>query len=84
MMQGSAMSLEIEKKLHEEKSPYQTIAIYETKSFGRLMTLDGAVMLTSRDNFIYHEMMAHPALFNHQNPKEVAIVGGGDCARRSF
>lgn len=43
------------------------------------MTLNGLTKLTSRDNFIYHEMMSHPALYNHQNPKDVAIVGGGDC-----
>ncbi|MFT5395298.1 MAG: spermidine synthase [Gammaproteobacteria bacterium] len=73
------MSLEINQKLHEEKSPYQSIAIYETKTFGRLMTLDNLTMLTSRDNFIYHEMMSHPALYNHPNPKDVAIVGGGAC-----
>lgn len=77
--QGHAMSLEINQKLHEEKTPYQTIAIYETKAFGRLMTLDGLTMLTSRDNFIYHEMLSHPALYNHPNPKDVAIIGGGDC-----
>lgn len=77
--QGHAMSLDINQKLHEEKSPHQTIAVYETKTFGRLMTLDGLTMFTSRDNFIYHEMMSHPALYNHPNPKDVAIVGGGDC-----
>lgn len=76
---GYAMSLEINKKLHEEQTPYQMIEIYETKTFGNLMTLDGITMLTSRDNFIYHEMMSHPVLFNHPNPKDVAIVGGGDC-----
>ena len=36
-------------------------------------------MLTDRDNFIYHEMMTHPALFTHPSPKRVAIIGGGDC-----
>ncbi|GJM04255.1 MAG: polyamine aminopropyltransferase [marine bacterium B5-7] len=77
--QGHAISLESNQKLHEEKSPYQTIAIYDTKTFGRLMTLDGLSMLTTRDNFIYHEMMSHPAMYNHPNPKDVAIVGGGDC-----
>ena len=76
---GFAMSLEITEKLHEEESSYQKIEIYETKSFGRLMTLDGLVMLTSRDNFVYHEMMTHPALYNHPNPKDIVIVGGGDC-----
>tara|TARA_R110000782_G_scaffold16289_8_gene46865 strand:- start:313 stop:1146 length:834 start_codon:yes stop_codon:yes gene_type:complete len=77
--QGHAISLEIDQKLHEEKSLHQIIAIYETKTFGRLMTLDGVIMMTSRDNFIYHEMLSHPALYNHPNPKDVAIVGGGDC-----
>lgn len=73
------MSLEINKKLHEEQTPYQKIEVYETRTFGNLMTLDGITMLTTRDNFIYHEMLSHPALYNHQNPKDIAIVGGGDC-----
>ena len=76
---GFGMSLEISEKLHEEQSPYQKIEIYQTKTFGRLMTLDGLTMVTDRDNFVYHEMMSHPVLFNHPNPKDVAIVGGGDC-----
>ncbi len=77
--QGSAISLKIKTKVHEEKSPYQRIEIYETETFGTLMTLDGLVMVTDRDNFIYHEMMSHPALFTHPDPKRVLIVGGGDC-----
>ena len=76
---GSAFSLRIARKLHDEQTPYQRIEIYETERFGRLMTLDGLVMLTDRDNFIYHEMMTHPALFTHHNPKKVLIIGGGDC-----
>ncbi len=78
---GSAFSLRLAEsgKLHEERTPYQTIAIYETATFGRLMTIDGFVMLTSRDNFIYHEMMAHPVLYSHPAPRRVLIVGGGDC-----
>jgi spermidine synthase len=43
------------------------------------MVIDGCVMLTERDNFLYHEMMSHPAVFTHPNPKRVAIIGGGDC-----
>jgi len=76
---GSAFSLAIKGKVHEEQTPYQTLAIYETTHFGYLMTLDGCVMLTSRDNFIYHEMMTHPALCSHPEPKRVLIIGGGDC-----
>ena len=76
---GFGMVIQIREKLHEEQSEYQRIEIYETETFGRLMTLDGLTMLTSRDNFIYHEMMSHPVLFTHTNPRQIAIVGGGDC-----
>ncbi len=76
---GYGMSIKIREKIHDEKTPYQRIEVYETETFGRLMTLDGITMLTSRDNFIYHEMLTHPALFTHSNPKKVIIVGGGDC-----
>ncbi len=77
--QGSAISLKIKTRVHEEQSSYQRIEIYETETFGTLMTLDGLVMVTDRDNFVYHEMMSHPALFSHPHPKRVLVIGGGDC-----
>lgn len=77
--EGTSFGLEITEKLHEEQTQYQFLEVYDTKTFGKLMVLDGCVMLTSRDNFLYHEMMTHPALFTHPNPKTVAIIGGGDC-----
>lgn len=76
---GSAFSLKTVKMLESIKSDYQQIDIYETESFGNLMVIDGCTMLTSRDNFLYHEMMSHPALFSHPNPNNVLIIGGGDC-----
>lgn len=76
---GTAFSMEIHEILHKEQTPFQKIEIFSTKSFGKLMTIDGYVMLTERDNFIYHEMMTHPALYSHVNPENVVIVGGGDC-----
>lgn len=76
---GSAISLKLIRKLHEEQSPYQRLEIYETATFGHLMVIDGCVMLSQRDNFIYHEMMAHPALNAHPEPRRILIVGGGDC-----
>ncbi|WP_152208537.1 polyamine aminopropyltransferase [Marinobacter changyiensis] len=77
--EGTAFSLKVKSKLHEEQSKFQKLEIYETATFGNLMVLDGCVMLTSRDNFLYHEMMTHPALFTHKSPKKIVIVGGGDC-----
>ena len=76
---GTAFSLEIEEKLHEEQTPFQKIEIFLTKTFGKMLVIDGFIMLTERDNFIYHEMIAHPALYSHANPINVVIVGGGDC-----
>ena len=76
---GTALSFEIEERLHQEQTPFQNVEIYSTKSFGTLMVIDGFIMLTERDNFIYHEMLVHPALFSHPNPESVVIAGGGDC-----
>ena len=76
---GTRFGLEIETKLSEVKTAYQTIEIYQTRTFGKLMVIDGCIMLTERDNFLYHEMMSHPALFTHPNPEKIAIIGGGDC-----
>ena len=76
---GSAYSLRVRALLHEEKSPYQHIAVYDTETFGNLLVIDGFIMLSARDNFLYHEMMSHPALFTHEDPRKVVIVGGGDC-----
>ena len=78
---GSAFSLRLGpgRKLHEEQTPYQRIAIYDTGYYGNLMVIDGFIMLSARDNFLYHEMMAHPALFTHAAPRRVLIIGGGDC-----
>jgi spermidine synthase len=76
---GFGMLLKIQQRIYEEQTPFQKIEIYQTETFGRLMTLDGITMLTSRDNFIYHEMMTHPVMFSHSYAKDVVIVGGGDC-----
>jgi len=76
---GSALSIRIREKLHNEQTAFQHIEIYATEKFGNLMVMDGFVMLTARENFIYHEMLTHPALFSHPSPENVVIIGGGDC-----
>ena len=65
--------------MHEEQSQFQHLEIYETETFGNLMVIDGCTMVSTRDNFFYHEMMSHPALYSHPAPKRVWIIGGGDC-----
>ncbi|MBD2845589.1 polyamine aminopropyltransferase [Paenibacillus sp. IB182496] len=61
-----------------EKTEFQELAMIETEEFGTMLVLDGMVMTTDKDEFVYHEMVAHPVLFTHPNPKHVLIVGGGD------
>jgi spermidine synthase len=77
--EGTCFGLRLQEKLHEERSEFQHIEIYQTDTFGRLMVLDGCIMVTDRDHFFYHEVMAHGALLRHPDPKKVAIIGGGDC-----
>jgi spermidine synthase len=76
---GSSIGFRITGKLDEVQSPFQKIEIYGSTDWGNLMLIDGAMMLTARDNFLYHEMMSHPALFTHADPRDVVIIGGGDC-----
>lgn len=56
----------------------QDLAVFTSKTFGRVMTLDGAVQITDGDEFVYHEIMAHTPLFAHGAAERVLILGGGD------
>ncbi len=76
---GSAIGFRIVRKLDEVQSPFQKIEIFETTDFGNLMVIDGAMMVTTRENFFYHEMMSHAAIYTHAAPKDIVIIGGGDC-----
>ena len=76
---GSAIGFRTTGKLDEVQSPFQKIEMYESTDWGNVMLIDGAMMVTTRDNFFYHEMMAHAPLFTHADPKDVVIIGGGDC-----
>jgi len=73
-----AISLQIKETLHLEKSEYQEISVVDTYEFGRMLLLDGIIMTTIKDEFVYHEMISLPALNTHPNPKNVLVIGGGD------
>ncbi|MEE9412216.1 MAG: polyamine aminopropyltransferase [Methylococcales bacterium] len=64
--------------LFEGKSQFQTVTVVETEGFGRMLLNDGLVMISERDEFIYHEMIAHVPLFAHPCAKQVLVIGGGD------
>ncbi len=72
------ITIKVTKTLFSGKSEFQQLDIVETVDYGRMMLLDGLVMVTERDEFIYHDMIVHPALFTHPDPKKVLVVGGGD------
>lgn len=75
---GVRQTIPVTTQLESVTSKYQKIDVYETVPYGRMMVIDGIVMLTQFDNPAYHEMMVHVPMQTHQNPKTVLIVGGGD------
>jgi len=74
----TGLTIGLKKLLFAKQSEYQLVEVYETDTWGNLMTIDGMVMLSERDEFVYHEMISHVAMFTHPNPKRVLIIGGGD------
>lgn len=69
---------EVSEILYEGKSDFQDIVIAESKEYGRVLVLDGVFQTSDRDEFMYHENIAHIPLFLHPQPKNVLIIGGGD------
>lgn len=72
------ITAKIKQTLHTEQTEFQKLDMIETEEFGNMLVLDGMVMTTEKDEFVYHEMVAHVPLFTHPNPKQVLVVGGGD------
>ena len=74
----AGLTVEVGGRLFDAHSAYQHVEVLDTLEFGRMLLLDGCVMLTDRDEFIYHEMIAHVPLFSHGTARDILIVGGGD------
>lgn len=75
---GVRFSIQVSRQLHNEQSPYQHISVFESSEFGRFLTLDGVMMLTERDEFIYHEMITHVAMAVRPDIETVLVIGAGD------
>lgn len=67
-----------EERLFFGKSDFQTVEVVQTKGHGKMLFNDGIAMVSERDEFVYHEMIAHVPLFVHPRAKEVLVIGGGD------
>jgi len=75
----SGLTLKVDRIIESTKSKFQRIDILENKDFGKLLVLYGSLMVCDNDNNSYNEMITHVPLFAHPAPKQVLIVGGGDC-----
>lgn len=71
-------SIRVDRQLFTGQSEFQRIDVFESKEFGRFLTLDGYMMLTEKDEFIYHEMMVHVPMAVHPAAKSVLVIGAGD------
>ena len=71
-------SIKVNKQLYSAKSEYQRIDVFESIDFGRFLTLDGYMMLTEKDEYIYHEMITHVPMAVKPDTKKVLVIGGGD------
>ena len=76
---GFRTSYQVKRVLYEQQTEHQHLVLFEHKFFGKMLMLDGATQITSRDEYVYQEMMSHVPLFAHGRAKDVLIVGGGDC-----
>lgn len=71
-------SIRMKRHLYSEKSEYQQIDIFDTPEFGRVLALNGSVVLTERDEFIYDEMITHIPMAVHPNVRDILVIGAGD------
>lgn len=68
----------VKRGLFKARSPFQAVEVVQTAGHGRLLLIDGMTMVSERDEFVYHEMIAHVPLFVHPRPRRVLVIGGGD------
>lgn len=71
-------SIQVDRQLYCGQSEFQRIDVFDSIEFGRFLTLDGYMMLTEKDEFIYHEMIVHVPMAVHPTAKRVLVIGGGD------
>lgn len=72
------LSIRVDRQLYSGQSEFQRIDVFESPEFGRFLVLDGYVMLTEKDEFIYHEMIVHVPMAVHPDVKNVLVIGAGD------
>lgn len=76
--EGYSVNWKVKETLYTEQTDYQHLAVVDTHELGKALVLDGIVQTTEMDEFIYHEMIAHPAMLTHPIPENILVIGGGD------
>lgn len=76
--ENTRFSIKAEEQLFSGKSDFQRVDVFESKEFGRFLTLDGLMMVNKKDEFIYHDMIVHVPMATNMNIKKVLVIGGGD------
>lgn len=76
--ENARFSIKIDRQLISLQSDFQRIDIFESKEFGRILTLDGYLMVTEKDEFIYHDMITHVPMAANPGIKNVLVIGAGD------
>lgn len=71
-------SIKVKQHLYTGKSEFQDVDVFESEEFGKFLTLDGLMMVTEKDEFIYHDMITHVAMATKPDVKKVLVIGGGD------
>lgn len=72
------LSIKVDRQLYSGRSDFQRIDVFDSREFGRFLTLDGFMMLTEKDEFIYHEMITHVPMAVHPDAKDILVIGAGD------
>ena len=76
---GDALfSIKINKQLFSGQSEFQRIDVFESEEFGRILVLDGYLMVTEKDEWVYHEMITHVPMATNPNIQKVLVIGAGD------
>lgn len=71
-------SIKVDRQLYGGQSEFQRVDVFDSREFGRFLTLDGYIMLTEKDEFVYHEMIVHVPMAVHPDPRNILIIGAGD------
>lgn len=78
-IRGVTLSYDVSRTLVAERTAHQELLLIDNERFGRVLMLDGTTQVTTADEFIYHEMLAHVPILAHGDVQDVLIIGGGDC-----